>query len=133
MNKQTPTESKLNAAERPQKAQQLTDNNKKRYSVYGPNLGAELHTFSEALEKEKAELGEGQKEDPTTLATLYAPQSGQAPPAKQPCFEGKPVLKSKIVKQPVPFGKTSLPRDPVARAPSEAEEAAFSKIWAERD
>jgi hypothetical protein len=130
MNKQTPTESKLNAGERPQKAQQLTDNNKKRYSVYGPNLGAELHTFSEALEKEKIKLGERQKEDP---AALYAPQSGQTLPPKHPYFEGKPTLPDKIVPQSVPFGKISVPCDPISRLPSEAEEAAFSKIWAEID
>jgi len=106
----------------------MTDDNKKHYLVYGPNLGAELHTFSEALEKEKTELREGQKEDPS-LHPLYAPQSGQALPPKHPCFEGKPTLPGKSVEQLVPFGKTSVPRDRVSRPPSEDEAAAFAKIW----
>ena len=104
----------------------MTDDNKKRYRAYGPNLGAELHTFPEALEKEKAGLGERQKEDP---APLYAPHSGQTLPPKHPCFDGVPTLPGKIVLQPVPFGKSSLPRDPVSRSPSKAEAAAFSKNW----
>jgi hypothetical protein len=99
---------------------------KKRYLVYGPNLGAEMHTFSEALETEKAGLGERQKEDP---APLYAPQSGQPLPPKHPCFDGVPTLPGKIVVQAVPFGKTSLPRDPLSRDLSKDEAAAFAQIW----
>jgi len=33
----------------------------------------------------------------------------------------------------VPFGKTSVPCDPVSRLPSKTEEQAFAKIWAEID
>jgi hypothetical protein len=93
------------------------EHSKKRYRAYGPSLGAEWHTFS-------------QKENP---APLYAPQSGQAPPAKQSCFEGKPVLSGETVKQPVPFGEAGVPCDPVSRPLSKTEKQAFAKIWAEID
>jgi hypothetical protein len=103
-----------------------TIDREKYYCVYGPNLGAEKHTFSEALETEKASLKERQKEDPPPL---YAPQSGQPLPPKHPCFDGVPTLPDKIVVQAVLFGKTSLPRDPLSRDLSKDEAAAFSKNW----
>jgi hypothetical protein len=99
--------------------------NKERYNVYGPNLGAELHTLEEACEKQKTEPHKEQPDPPV----LYAPQSGQAPPSKHPCFEGKPVLPGETVRMPVRFGQTNVPSDPISRPPTKPEETAFAEIW----